>query len=71
MKVIRERHEMYRLKNLMLILVITVCFKAKAQNTLPPSRPNILWIVSEDNSPLLGAYGDNFATTPYLDQMAS
>jgi arylsulfatase A-like enzyme len=34
-------------------------------------RPNILWITSEDNSPLLGCYGDAFATTPVLDQFAS
>ncbi|MFC1782869.1 sulfatase-like hydrolase/transferase [Planctomycetota bacterium] len=33
-------------------------------------RPNILWIVSEDNSPLLGCYGDSFATTPNLDRLA-
>lgn len=32
--------------------------------------PNILWITSEDNSPLLGCYGDEFATTPNLDQLA-
>ncbi|WP_161602032.1 sulfatase-like hydrolase/transferase [Aliiglaciecola lipolytica] len=34
-------------------------------------RPNILWIVSEDNSPMLGAYGDEFATTPNLDKLAN
>lgn len=33
-------------------------------------RPNILWIVSEDNSPLLGCYGDEFATTPNLDKLS-
>ncbi len=33
-------------------------------------RPNILWIVSEDNSPLLGCYGDDFATTPNRDKLA-
>ncbi len=33
-------------------------------------QPNILWIVSEDNSPFLGCYGDEFATTPVLDAMA-
>lgn len=33
-------------------------------------KPNILWIVSEDNSPLLGTYGDTFATTPHIDQLA-
>ncbi|MEQ6122428.1 sulfatase-like hydrolase/transferase [Reichenbachiella sp. MALMAid0571] len=35
------------------------------------SKPNILWIVSEDNSPFLGAYGDDYATTPNLDQLAA
>jgi len=33
-------------------------------------KPNILWIVSEDNSPLVGAYGDEFATTPNIDRLA-
>ncbi len=36
-----------------------------------PPRPNILWITSEDNSPLLGCYGDTFATTPNLDKLAA
>jgi len=34
-------------------------------------RPNILWITSEDNSPLLGCYGDDQAYTPNLDRMAT
>ena len=33
-------------------------------------RPNILWITSEDNSPLLGCYGDKQAHTPNLDRLA-
>ncbi|HUT52599.1 MAG TPA: sulfatase-like hydrolase/transferase [bacterium] len=33
-------------------------------------RPNILWLVSEDNSPWLGCYGDPLADTPNLDRMA-
>lgn len=33
-------------------------------------RPNILWILSDDHSPMLGAYGDEFATTPNLDALA-
>lgn len=33
--------------------------------------PNILWITSEDNSPFLGCYGDELATTPNLDQLAA
>ena len=36
-----------------------------------PARPNILWIVSEDNSPFMGAYGDAFATTPNIDRFAT
>ena len=32
--------------------------------------PNILWIVSEDNSPFFGCYGDDFATTPTFDKLA-
>ena len=44
--------------------VQTSCGKTK-------ERPNILWLTSEDNSPLLGCYGDDFATTPQLDKLAS
>ncbi|PXA05634.1 sulfatase [Coraliomargarita sinensis] len=33
-------------------------------------RPNILWIVSEDNGPFLGCYGDENAKTPNLDRLA-
>jgi arylsulfatase A-like enzyme len=34
-------------------------------------RPNVLWLVSEDNDPLLGCYGDRLARTPTLDKLAS
>ena len=33
-------------------------------------RPNILWLVSEDNDPFLGCYGDKLARTPTLDKLA-
>ncbi len=33
-------------------------------------RPNILLIVSEDNGPELGCYGDPCARTPHLDRLA-
>ena len=33
-------------------------------------RPNILWIVSEDNNPYVGAYGDRLAHTPTIDALA-
>ncbi len=34
-------------------------------------QPNILLIVSEDNGPELGCYGDQYARTPHLDRLAS
>ncbi len=33
--------------------------------------PNILWITAEDMSPTLGCYGDDYATTPHIDQLAT
>jgi N-sulfoglucosamine sulfohydrolase len=36
-----------------------------------PELPNILWLVSEDNSPFAGCYGDSLATTPNMDRLAS
>ncbi|HNQ88145.1 MAG TPA: sulfatase-like hydrolase/transferase [Verrucomicrobiota bacterium] len=33
-------------------------------------RPNILWLVSEDNHTFLGCYGDPLARTPTLDRLA-
>jgi arylsulfatase A-like enzyme len=33
-------------------------------------RPNILWIVSEDNNPYLGCYGNTLVRTPTLDGLA-
>lgn len=56
--------------NIRYLLIIILCagvdLCVRAQE-----RPNILWIVSEDNSPFLGCYGDTFATTPRLDKLAS
>ena len=42
-----------------------------ARTAAGQDRPNILWIVSEDNSPIIGAYGDEFATTPNIDRLAT
>ena len=41
------------------------------QEKRPDELPNILWLTSEDNSPFLGCYGDEFATSPNLDNLAS
>jgi N-sulfoglucosamine sulfohydrolase len=41
-----------------------------SQGAEPGRRPNILLIVSEDNGPELGCYGDPYAQTPHLDRLA-
>ncbi|MBS9462885.1 sulfatase [Flagellimonas sp. 389] len=48
-----------------MLFVLGGCKKSEEK---PP--PNILWIVSEDNSAYLGCYGDSLAITPNLDKMA-
>ena len=35
------------------------------------TRPNILWITTEDNGPQYGIYGDPYATTPNIDKLAA
>ena len=42
-----------------------------ATATIPATRPNILWITSEDHGPQMGCYGDKFATTPNVDKLAA
>ena len=37
----------------------------------PADRPNILWISLEDITPMMGAYGDEYARTPVFDSLAS
>ena len=49
-----------------LLFVLFACSSERAE--LPP--PNIVWLVSEDNSPFLGCYGDEFASTPNLNKLA-
>ncbi len=65
-----------KMKNLssFLLFVIVLFFAfsfTSCEEKVPEELPNILWLVSEDNSPLLGCYGDDFATTPNLDKLAS
>lgn len=45
------------------------CTKRAQQPEAPP-LPNILWITSEDTSPIFGCYGNSTATTPHIDQLA-
>ncbi|MEM1443698.1 MAG: sulfatase-like hydrolase/transferase, partial [Verrucomicrobiota bacterium] len=53
------------MKSLLCFLALFSSFLAVAED-----QPNILWITAEDMSPTLGAYGDEYATTPHLDAFA-
>ncbi len=44
---------------------------AGAAQEVRRDRPNILWLVSEDNGTLLGCYGDPVARTPNIDALAA
>lgn len=48
-------------------LLICVCINTQAQTK---ERPNILFIVSEDNSEQIGCYGEKRVHTPALDNLA-
>ena len=55
---------------ILFILFVSSCNQNKDRiESLEP--PNFLWIVSEDNSPFFGCYGDEFATTPTFDKLAT
>lgn len=56
-----------RLVYLILGLVATSCLGSMAD----ADPPNVLLIVSEDNGPELGCYGDPYARTPHLDRLAA
>ncbi len=51
-------------------LLLICTFVLLIEQSEAQQLPNILWIVSEDNSPYLGCYGDSLATTPNIDQFA-
>ena len=58
------------MRTLILTILVAVSLAALAP-ARAASRPNILWITSEDNGPHIGAYGDRFADTPNIDRIAA
>ncbi len=58
---------MQKIKLLVLSIFYSIISTAQGNQL---DRPNILWIVSEDNTTLLGCYGDKTATTPNIDNLA-
>ena len=60
---------MVKIRKRIVGLLLLGFFQGKAQS--PADRPNILWIVSEDNNTsLIGCYGNPYATTPNIDRFA-
>ncbi len=53
-----------------LIMLLVATFHGCGETAEDPPQPNILWITSEDNSPFIGAYGDEYADTPNIDRLA-
>ncbi len=58
------------LSALLVMASAIICLCSGAEKPKTGDRPNILWLVSEDNDPLLGCYGDKLARTPTLDKLA-
>lgn len=56
--------------SVLLLLLLMASARAQQVSSASEELPNILWLTSEDNSPLLGCYGDEMATTPSLDKLA-
>jgi N-sulfoglucosamine sulfohydrolase len=53
------------------LATITGFTATSCKQHVPEELPNILWIVSEDNSAFFtGCYGNSFATTPNIDKLA-
>lgn len=55
------------------IAILWITTPSRAAEATPPNntaRPNILWLVSEDNGRLLGCYGDTQAHTPTIDRLS-
>jgi N-sulfoglucosamine sulfohydrolase len=59
------------MKNPIYLSLIFIAFLVAGCNQTKKELPNILWITSEDNSRMMGCYGDPLATTPHLDRLAA
>ena len=55
-------------------LLVCACdapHQALTDQPVLPDRPNILWLVAEDLSPIIPAFGDDTVATPNLDRLAA
>ncbi|KKL06321.1 hypothetical protein LCGC14_2597190, partial [marine sediment metagenome] len=52
------------------LFIVAALALASCSNVTEPTKLNVLLIVSEDNGPDLGCYGNQYVTTPNLDGLA-
>jgi len=64
-------HTGFRLTVSLICPVLLMCATADALQATAAARPNIVFIVSEDNSDHLGCYGEKRVHTPHLDGLAA
>ncbi len=62
---------MSRLVRIPTALVLLLAMARVAVAAAPAPRPNVVWFISDDLSPYLGAYGDPVARTPTIDGLAA
>lgn len=58
------------MKNILYLFISLLVFACSDRPEKGVKQPNILWISHEDLGPIYGAYGDEYANTPILDQLA-
>jgi N-sulfoglucosamine sulfohydrolase len=59
------------MKHTLTLLTALLLAPLAALHAADAPKPNILLIVSEDNGPQLGCYGDPYAQTPNLERLSS
>jgi arylsulfatase A-like enzyme len=68
---IQNEYFCHRLPVLAAILFSCTIHAADRPPVVSPSKPNVLFIVSEDNSEQIGCYGEKRVHTPHLDSLAA
>ncbi|MFD2200391.1 sulfatase-like hydrolase/transferase [Shivajiella indica] len=62
---------MFYLKSIWFFASFLIFISCSGKNQTTISPPNILWISTEDIDPAWGCYGDKYAHTPNIDQLAA
>ena len=68
------RYRLFTCGPALLFVLLTACGNPDAEEITAdtyPTRPNVLWIVCEDMSPLIAAFGDSTIQTPNLSRLAA